>query len=123
MRFYEIINENIFTCDYHKVMDAVAELYKNHYDINIWDNAEAHDDAAKVLMKEHPTLEELDFIISNGELPERFVELDFPINDELMYGVSSQDNLDEEPASRELCNSGKPDYALGASQLASCKSQ
>ncbi len=123
MRFYEIINENIFTCDYHKVMDAVAELYKNHYDINIWDNAEAHDDAAKVLMKEHPTLEELDFIISNGELPERFVELDFPINDELMYGVSSQDNLDEEPASRELCNSGKPDSALGASQLASCKSQ
>ncbi len=123
MRFYEIINENIFTCDYHKVMDAVAELYKNHYDINIWDNAEAHDDAAKVLMKEHPTVEELDFIISNGELPERFVELDFPINDELMYGVSSQDNLDEEPASRELCNSGKPDSALGASQLASCKSQ
>ncbi len=123
MRFYEIINENIFTCDYHKVMDAVAELYKNHYDINIWDNAEAHDDAAKVLMKEHPTVEELDFIIDNGELPERFVELDFPINDELMYGVSSQDNLDEEPASRELCNSGKPDSALGASQLASCKSQ
>ncbi len=123
MRFYEIISENIFTCDYHKVMDAVAELYKNHYDINIWDNADAHDDAAKVLMKEHPTVEELDFIINNGELPERFVELDFPINDELMYGVSSQDNLDEEPASRELCNSGKPDSALGASQLASCKSQ
>jgi hypothetical protein len=104
-------------------MDAVAELYKNHYNINIWDNADAHDDAAKVLMKEHPTVEELDFIINNGELPERFVELDFPINDELMYGVSSQDNLDEEPASRELCNSGKPDSALGASQLASCKSQ
>ncbi len=123
MRFYEIISENIFTCDYHKVMEAVAELYKNHYDINIWDNAKAHDDAAKVLMKEHPTVEELDFIINNGELPERFVELDFPINDELMYGVSSQDNLDEEPASRELCNSGKPDSALGASQLASCKSQ
>ncbi len=123
MRFYEIISENIFTCDYHKVMEAVAELYKNHYDINIWDNAKAHDDAAKVLMKEHPTVEELDFIIDNGELPERFVKLDFPINDELMYGVSSQDNLDEEPASRELCNSGKPDSALGASQLASCKSQ
>lgn len=123
MRFYEIINENIFTCDYHKVMDAVAELYQNHYKINIWDNADAHDEAAKVLMKEHPTVEELDFIIKSGELPERFVELDFPINDELMYGVSSQDNLDEEPASRELCNSGKPDSALGASQLASCKSQ
>lgn len=123
MRIYEILNENIFTCDYHKVMDAVAELYKNHYDINIWDHAEAHDDAAKVLMKEHPTVEELDFIIGNGELPERFLELDFPINDDLMFGVSSQDNLDEEPASRELCNSGKPDSALGASQLASCKSQ
>lgn len=123
MRIFEILNENIFTCDYHKVMDAVAELYKNHYDINIWDNADAHDDAAKVLMKEHPTIEELDFIINNGDLPERFVELDFPINDELMYGVSSQDALDEEPASRDLCNSGKPDSALGASQLASCKSQ
>lgn len=123
MRIYEILNENIFTCDYHKVMDAVAELYKNHYNINIWDRADAHDDAAKVLMKEHPTVEELDFIITNGELPERFVELDFPINDELMYGVSSEDNLDEEPASRDLCNSGKPDSALGASQLASCKSQ
>lgn len=104
-------------------MDAVATLYQNHYNVNIWDNADAHDDAAKVLMKEHPTVEELDFIIKNGELPERFVELDFPINDELMFGVSSQDNLDEEPASRELCNSGKPDSALGASQLASCKSQ
>ena len=31
--------------------------------------------------------------------------------------------LDEEPASRALCTSGKPDSALGASQLASCKSQ
>ena len=123
MRIWEILNENIFTCDYHKVMDAVAELYKGHYNINIWDNAKAHDDAAKVLMKEHPTVEELDFIITNGELPERFLELDFPINDELMFGVSSEDNLDEEPASRDLCNSGKPDSALGASQLASCKSQ
>ncbi len=123
MRAFEIINENIFTCDYHKVMDAVATLYKNHYDINIWDHAETHDDAAKVLMKEHPTVNELDFIIKNGDLPERFVEIDFPINDELMYGVSSQDALDEEPASRDLCNSGKPDSALGASQLASCKSQ
>ena len=104
-------------------MDAVAELYKGHYNINIWDSAKAHDDAAKVLMKEHPTVEELDFIITNGELPERFLELDFPINDELMFGVSSEDNLDEEPASRDLCNSGKPDSALGASQLASCKSQ
>lgn len=123
MRIFEILNENIFTCDYHKVMDAVATLYKEHYNINIWDNAEAHDDAAKVLMKEHPTLEELNFIIKSGDLPERFLELDFPINDELMYGIKSQDALDEEPASRELCNSGKPDSALGASQLASCKSQ
>ena len=32
-------------------------------------------------------------------------------------------DLEEEPASRELCQSGKPDSALGASQLASCKSQ
>jgi hypothetical protein len=31
--------------------------------------------------------------------------------------------VDEEPASRALCTSGKPDSALGASQLASCKSQ
>jgi hypothetical protein len=29
----------------------------------------------------------------------------------------------EEPASRALCTSGKPDSALGASQLSSCKSQ
>ncbi len=31
--------------------------------------------------------------------------------------------VDEEPASRSLCTSGKPDSALGASQLSSCKSQ
>jgi len=31
--------------------------------------------------------------------------------------------VDEEPASRDLCTSGKPDSALGASQLSSCKSQ
>lgn len=29
----------------------------------------------------------------------------------------------EEPASKELCTSSKPDAALGASNLASCKSQ
>jgi hypothetical protein len=42
-----------------------------------------------------------------------------------MFGANSEDDtsLDEEPASRELCQSGKPDSALGASQLASCKSQ
>lgn len=34
-----------------------------------------------------------------------------------------EDIVDEEPASRALCTSGKPDSALGASQLASCKSQ
>jgi hypothetical protein len=124
MKIREIITENIFTCDYHKVMDAVARLYQEHYNVNIWDNAEAHDDAAKVLMKEHPTEDELDFIIDTAELPERFMELDFPLNDELMFGVTSTDaSLDEEPASRELCQSGKPDSALGASQLASCKSQ
>jgi hypothetical protein len=31
--------------------------------------------------------------------------------------------VDEAPASRALCTSGKPDSALGASNLASCKSQ
>ena len=35
----------------------------------------------------------------------------------------SESMMDEEPASRALCTSGKPDSALGASQLASCKSQ
>jgi len=126
MRINEIITENIFTTDYHKVMDAVAKLYQDHYDINIWENGEAHDDAAKVLLKVHPSLEELDHIIETGELPERFVDLDFPINDELMYGYansSDDEQVSEEPASRALCTSGKPDSALGASQLASCKSQ
>ena len=128
MKIRDIINENIFTCDYHKVMDAVAALYREHYNIDIWNNAEGHDEAAKVLMKEHPTEDELDYIIDTNQLPERFMELDFPINDEIMYGVSTDDNVaeaqvDEEPASRALCTSGKPDSALGASQLASCKSQ
>lgn len=123
MKIAEILRENIFTCDYHRVMDAVAALYKEHYDIDIWSNAEAHDEAAKVLMKQHPTDEELDYIIDTSELPERFIEVDFPLNDELMYGVSTDDEVTEEPASRELCQSGKPDSALGASQLASCKSQ
>lgn len=124
MRIRDIISENIFTCDYRRVMEAVAALYKEHYDINIWDHADAHDEAAKVLMKEHPTLEELDYIIDNSDLPERFQELDFPLNDEIMYGVEYGDEaVSEEPASRALCTSGKPDSALGASQLASCKSQ
>ena len=125
MRITEIITENIFTCDYKRVMDAVATLYKEHYDIDIWSNADAHDEAAKVLMKEHPTVEELDYIIDSADLPERFQELDFPLNDDLMYGVRGEDdeNIDEAPASRDLCTSGKPDSALGASNLASCKSQ
>lgn len=125
MRIQEIINENIFTTDYHKVMNAVAELYQQHYGVNIWEFAEFHDDAAKVLMKEHPTDAELEFIIDNAELPERFMELDFPINDELFSGGMNADDqaVAEEPASRALCQSGKPDSALGASQLASCKSQ
>ena len=135
MRINEILQENIFTTDYHKVMQAVAELYKNHYDINVWENGEAHDEAAKVLLKVHPTQEELEFIISNSQLPERFMDLDFPINDELMFnGTGAGDDvvegdldedadLEEEPASRALCTSGKPNAALGASQLASCKSQ
>ena len=126
MKIREIVTENIFTTDYHKVMQAVAELYQQHYDVNIWENGEAHDDAAKVLLKVHPTEDQLDYIISTGSLPEEFMDLDFPINDDIMFGGlnSSEDQgLDEEPASRELCTSGKPDSALGASQLASCKSQ
>jgi hypothetical protein len=127
MRINEILKENIFTCDYHKVMDAVAALYDSHYNINIWNNAKGHDEAAKVLMKQHPSDDELDYIIDTQALPERFMELDFPINDEIMYGVSGEEGentaVSEEPASRDLCQSGKPDSALGASQLASCKSQ
>lgn len=123
MRISEILNENIFTCDYHKVMDAVAHLYKEHYGIDIWNNADGHDEAAKVLMKQHPTDDELDYIIDTAELPERFLDLDFPINDEIMYGIQNDSTVSEEPASRELCQSGKPDSALGASQLSSCKSQ
>lgn len=126
MRINEILKENIFTCDYHKVMDAVAHMYQEHYGINIWNNADGHDEAAKVLMKQHPTDDELDYIIDTAELPERFLDLDFPLNDEIMYGVSSEEGSEEvteEPASRDLCTSGKPDAALGASQLASCKSQ
>ena len=130
MKIREIVTENIFTCDYHKVMDAVAHLYQTHYDVNIWERADGHDEAAKVLMKQHPTDDELDYIIDTAELPERFLDLDFPLNDEIMYGIGTGDDLkvseaavDEEPASRALCTSGKPDSALGASQLASCKSQ
>jgi hypothetical protein len=123
MKIHEILNENIFTTDYHMVMDAVAHLYKEHYDVNIWDNAEAHDEAAKVLLKVHPSREQLEYIIDNSELPEEFQDLDFPINDDIMYGYSGGDDLDEEPASRALCTSGKPDSALGASNLSSCKSQ
>jgi hypothetical protein len=125
MKIHEILSENIFTTDYHKVMNAVAELYKEHYDVNIWENGDAHDEAAKVLLKVHPTDEQLDFIIKTGNLPEDFVDLDFPINDDIMFGSGGVDdeNVSEEPASRGLCTSGKPDSALGASQLASCKSQ
>jgi hypothetical protein len=126
MRIKDIVNENIFTTDYHKVMAAVAKLYQDHYDVNIWENGEAHDEAAKVLLKVHPTDEELDHILDQGQLPERFMDLDFPINDDVMFGGSGTEkdqDLDEEPASRDLCTSGKPDKALGASQLASCKSQ
>jgi hypothetical protein len=124
MKIKEILHENIFTTDYHKVMDAVAHLYQEHYDVNIWENGDAHDEAAKVLLKVHPTDEELDYIIKTSELPERFLDLDFPINDSLMFGLSDgNQEVSEEPASRELCQSGKPDSALGASQLSSCKSQ
>ena len=117
MRISEVLVENIFTTDYHKVMSAVAKLYQDHYDVNILENGEAHDEAAKVIIK-------------TGQLPEEFMELDFPINDDIMFNGAGADDsdvvegdLDEEPASRSLCTSGKPDSALGASQLASCKSQ
>lgn len=124
MKIRDIITENIFTCDYRSVMDAVASLYKEHYDVDIWSNAEAHDAAAQVLMKEHPSQEELEFIIDTQQLPERFQELNFPLNDDILLGLENADTeVSEEPASRELCQSGKPDSALGASQLASCKSQ
>ena len=124
MKIRDVITENIFTTDYHMVMDAVAHLYKQHYDIDIWNRADAHDEAAKVLMKQHPTREELEYILDTAELPERFVDLDFPLNDEIMFGLEhSDETVAEEPASRSLCTSGKPDSALGASQLASCKSQ
>jgi hypothetical protein len=124
MKIRDIITENIFTCDYRSVMDAVASLYKEHYDVDIWSNAEAHDAAAQVLMKEHPSQEELDFIIDTQQLPERFQELNFPLNDDILLGLQNGDSdVTEEPASRELCQSGKPDSALGASQLSSCKSQ
>jgi hypothetical protein len=90
MKISEIVTENIFTCDYRLVMDAVASLYQEHYDVDIWSNAEAHDAAAQVLMKEHPSSEELEFIIDTQQLPERFQELNFPLNDDIL-GISTQD--------------------------------
>lgn len=125
MRIQEILRENIFTTDYLKVREAVARLYQDHYDVNVWEFADFHDQACKVMMKQHPTDEELDYILNTGELPEKFVEVEFPITDELFSGgmTGGGQDLDEEPASRALCTSGKPDEALGASQLASCKSQ
>lgn len=123
MKIREVITENIFTCDYRLVMDAVAALYQEHYAVDIWSNAEAHDSAAQVLMKEHPSVEELELIITTQQLPERFQELNFPLNDDIL-GIDTGDaEVTEEPASRALCTSGKPNSALGASQLASCKSQ
>ena len=91
MKIREIVTENIFTCDYRLVMDAVASLYQEHYDVDIWSNAEAHDAAAQVLMKEHPSAEELEFIIDTQELPERFQELNFPLNDDIL-GISTGDS-------------------------------
>jgi hypothetical protein len=90
MKISEIVTENIFTCDYRLVMDAVASLYQEHYDVDIWSNAEAHDAAAQVLMKEHPSSEELEFIIDTQQLPERFQGLNFPLNDDIL-GISTQD--------------------------------
>lgn len=42
---------------------------------------------------------------------------------EILENRQNEEVVDETPASRELCQSGKPNNALGASQLASCKSQ
>lgn len=42
---------------------------------------------------------------------------------EILIETQVDVEVDEGPASRKLCKSGKPDSALGASQLASCKSQ
>ena len=91
MKIREIVTENIFTCDYRLVMDAVASLYQEHYDVDIWSNAEAHDAAAQVLMKEHPSSEELEFIIDTQQLPERFQELNFPLNDDIL-GITTSDS-------------------------------
>ena len=104
MKIKEIVTENIFTCDYHKVMDAVAHLYQTHYDVNIWESADGHDEAAKVLMKQHPSDDELDYIIDTGELPERFQELDFPINDSIMYGISTGDHEKVSEAAPPVAN-------------------
>jgi hypothetical protein len=98
MKIREIVTENIFTCDYRLVMDAVASLYQEHYDVDIWSNAEAHDAAAQVLMKEHPSAEELEFIIDTQELPERFQELNFPLNDDIL-GITTSDSDVTEAAS------------------------
>lgn len=128
MRINEIITENIFTCDYHQVMQAVAELYQNHYGVNIWEDADTHDAAARALMKARPSQEQLEWIIDSGELPDALYDVDFPVSEKLMLGLGDQPlqddlDVDEGKASRELCTSGKPDSALGASNLASCKSQ
>ena len=52
---------------------------------------------------------------------------DLYFNKKLLGAITLKELFDykiqEEPASRALCTSGKPDSALGASQLASCKSQ
>jgi hypothetical protein len=42
---------------------------------------------------------------------------------ELVEGIDTDVELDEWKASKQLCTSSKPDSALGASALASCKSQ
>jgi hypothetical protein len=127
MKITEILRENIFTTDYHMVMDAVARLYDTHYSVNIWENGQAHDEAAKVLLKVHPSEQQLQYIIKTGELPEEFQDLDFPINDELINGgamVGEDDleegDLEEGPAPRSACLSSKK---LSSSWLSSCKSQ
>ena len=56
---------------------------------------------------------------SAGRLDADTIMSDYPD----MSSDATEAVVDEEPASRALCTSGKPDSALGASQLSSCKSQ
>jgi hypothetical protein len=83
-------------------------------------------DAYKKLCRKHPEEQ------CNRWLADKFLALDTNKREQFADLIAIVDPesvprdesvMDEEPASRDLCLSGKPDSALGASQLASCKSQ